>query len=305
MSINEDEIREYLEAKKLKEITLPQNSNDIDQGALKSKEILGDKNLAAADKEKRLARAEYIIERDKKMQYGDKQAIAEYMTQQTELRQRLEAQRERQRLEDDLLCEEETLKKKLSRITPEDRENERLDIEKYGSQKDKEIANVYDYFNCTEEFWEKWQSDGHKPEESPANVLIGTGTVGFVCDIHRYIACIPFPDGRLATSAFTIGPIEDHIRRDVPEVHKTAIIQSINEKYDKLIQARKEQTLEDPDIKFKKELRQIHKIPTRPGGDYGLLNSGTKLTKGQKARLREAEEAQQEENKRIYGGLYS
>src|SRR6185437_15468195 len=118
---------------------LPQNSNDIDQGSNSSsaKEKIGDKNL---DKEKRLARAEYIIERDKRMQYGDKQAIAEYMTQQTELRQRLEAQRERQRLEDDLLQEEQSRLSREARITPEDRENERLDTEKYERQRDKEIA---------------------------------------------------------------------------------------------------------------------------------------------------------------------
>jgi hypothetical protein len=291
-----DEIEEYLEGKKLKSIVLPQDSNDIDQGGSAKQQKLGHKSS--------LARAEYIQERDKKIQAGDKLAIAEFMTEQTEIRQRLEEQEYRQRLEYDLIQEEKKLKEKLSRITQEDRDNEAEAIEELERDRDRDISNVYDYFNCSEEFWAKWLKDDHKPEESPANALIGTGTVGFVCDIHRYKACIPFPDGRLATNAFTIGPIEDHIRKHDPEMHKAAIIDSINEKYDKLIQARKEETLEDKDVAFKKEIRQIESIKTRPGGDYGLLNSGKKITKGDKARIRRDEEAQNEKNKRIYGGLY-
>jgi hypothetical protein len=299
MSIDEEEIREYLEGKPLKKnITLSDNSNDYDQGSGTAKEEkIGTKSS--------LAMAEYVIQRDKKIQFGDRQAINEFMTEAAEIRQRLEEQKYRQRLEYDLIQEE---KKRLaieSKITPEDRQNEAEDIEKLERQEDKEIANVYDYFNCTEEFWNKWQSDGHKPEESPANALIGTGTVGFVCELHRYKQTIPMPDGRLATSTFTIGPIEDHFRRHDPEMHKAAIIDTINEKYDKLIQERKEQTLEDPDIKFKKEVREIDSIKTRPGGDWGLLNSGTKITKGDRARIRREEEAQNEKNRKIYRGLYS
>jgi len=121
MSINEDEIREYLEGKSLKKnITLSDNANDYDQGGTTKEERIGLKNL---DQEKRLARMDYVIERDKKIQFGDKQAIAEYMTEASEIRQRLEEQKYRQRLEYDLLREEEKLKKKLSRITPEDMEN--------------------------------------------------------------------------------------------------------------------------------------------------------------------------------------
>ena len=71
------------------------------------------------------------------------------------------------------------------------------------------------------------------------------------------------------TSAFTTEAIEDHFRRHDPEMHKATIIDTINEKYDKLIQERKELTLEDSDITLKKEIRQIEKIKTRPGGDWG------------------------------------
>ncbi len=111
-----DEIQEYLEGKKLKSIVLPENSNDIDQsGAAAKEEKIGQKSS--------LARAEYIQVRDRKILAGDRLAINEFMTEQTELRQKLEQQRERQRLEYDLLREEEKLKKKLSRITPEDMEN--------------------------------------------------------------------------------------------------------------------------------------------------------------------------------------
>jgi hypothetical protein len=87
-------------------------------------------------------------------------------------------------------------------------------------------------------------------------------------------------------------------------MHKQAIIATINEKYDKLIQARKDKTLVDKDVSFKRELRDIDSIKTRPGGDYGLLNSGTKITKGQRARIRELEEIEQAKNRKIYGGLY-
>jgi len=297
MSINEDEIREYLEGKKLKNIVLPENSNDIDQGGVAKEERIGIKSS--------LVRAQYIQERNKKIQFGDKQAIVEYMQEATEIKRRLEQQKERSRLEYELLRDEEKLKKKLSKITQQDREKEKDDLERYEKQRDHDIANVYDYFNCTEEFWNKWQSDNHKPEESPANVLIGTGTVGFVCDIHRYKACIPMSDGRLATNAFTIVPIEEHIRRHDPEMHKQHIINTINEKYDKLIQDRLDKTLEDKEVAFKKEIRQIDSIHTRPGGDAGLVGyAATKLTKGDKARIRREEEAQNEKNRRIYGGLY-
>jgi hypothetical protein len=211
---------------------LSDNANDYDQGSGTAKEQkIGQKNLA---------RAQYIQERDRKIQAGDRLAINEFMTEQTQIRQKLEAHKEKSRLEYELVREEDKLKKKLSKITEEDRENERLDIEKLERDRDSDINNVYDYFNCTEEVWNKWQSDNHKPEESPANSLIGTGTVGFVCDIHRYKACIPMQDGRLATNAFTIVPIEEHIRRHDPEMHKQAIINSINEKYDNLIQERKD-----------------------------------------------------------------
>lgn len=44
MSSSEDEVREALEGK---ELELSDNVNDYDQGALKSKEKLGDKNLEA------------------------------------------------------------------------------------------------------------------------------------------------------------------------------------------------------------------------------------------------------------------
>ncbi len=292
---SEEELREALEGKKLKELTLPQDSNDIDQGSssLNAKEKIGQKSS--------LAWYEHLQERDKKMQYGDKQAIAEYIQEASEIRQRLEEQKYRERLEYDLIQEEKARLKKESRITPEDTKKEKEDIEKLERRKQKEINNIHDYFNCSDHEWGKWLSDGHEPEESPANVLIGTGTVGFVCDIHRYKQTIPMPDGRLATSAFTIGPIEDHIRKYEPEVHKEAIIQSINEKYEKIIEDRKELTLEDPDITLKKEIREINKIKTRPGGDITV----TKITKGEKARIREAEEIKQAKNRRIYGGLYS
>jgi hypothetical protein len=296
MSIDEDEIREYPEGKSLKKnITLSDNSNDYDQGGATKEEKIGTKSS--------LARAEYIQERDKKILAGDKLSIAEFMTEQTEIHKKLEQQRERQLVEYELINQEKKLKEKLSRITPEDRQNEKEDIEKLERQKDREIANVYDYFNCTEEFWGKWLKDGHKPEESPANVLIGTGTVGFVCELYRYKQTIPMPDGRLATSTFTIGPVKDHIRRHDPEMHKAAIINSINEKYDKLIEDRKQLTLEDPDIKFKKEIRDIDSIKTRPGGD--VIYSATKITKGDRARIRREEEALNEKNRKIYRGLYS
>jgi hypothetical protein len=293
-----DEIEEYLQGKSLKKnITLSDNSNDYDQGGTAKEEKIGTKSS--------LARAQYIQERDRKILAGDRLAINEFMTEQTEINQRLQAQRERSRLEYDLIQEENKLKKKLSKITDEDRESEKEDIEKLENRKQKEIDNVYDYFNCTEESWNKWQSDNHKPEESPANSLIGTGTVGFVCDIHRYKACIPMQDGRLATSAFTIGPIEDHIRRHDPEMHKQAIISTINEKYDKLIQERKDKTLEDKEVAFKREIRDINNIKTRPCGDYGLLNSGTKMTKGERAKIRREEESENQKNRKIYRGLYS
>jgi hypothetical protein len=297
MSIDEDEIRQYLENKKLKDITLPQNSNDIDQGSdsPKAEEKIGQKNLEAKqDLEKRFAWMDYIRERDKKMQYGDKQAIAEYMAEVEERRQRLEEQKYQSRLEYDFRQEEKARLAKEAKITPEERELEKSDIEKLERKRDKEIANIQDYFNCSEEEWQEYLNDHHEPEESPANVLIGNGPIGFVCKLHRY--------KHDACSAITIEPIEDHFRKYEPEMHKQAIIDTINEKYDKLIQERKEKTLEDKDVAFKKELRQIEKIKTRVDGDWP--SAGTKLTKGQKARIREAEESEDEKNRRIYRGLY-
>ncbi len=62
---------------------------------------------------------------------------------------------------------------------------------------------------------------------------------------------------------------------------------------------------EDKDVAFKKEIRQIESIKTRPGGDWGLLNSGTKITKGERAKIRRAEEEENEKNRKLYQGLYS
>jgi hypothetical protein len=297
MSIDESEIREYLEGKKLRHVVLPQDSNDIDQGSSTAKESkIGTKAS--------LTRAEYLVERDKKIKYGDKQAIDEYVKEASEIRQRLEDQKYQQRLEYDLDKEEKKRLAIKSKITPQDLENEKEDLEALVRKRDKEIASVFDYFNCSEEFWSAWLKDNHKPEESPANVLIGTGTVGFVCKLHEYKQTIPMQDGRLATNAFVSSAIEDHIRRHDPDMHKQAIIDSINEKYDRLIQERKDKTLEDKEVAFKREIRDINNIKTRPGGDYGLLNSGTKITKGQRARLREKEEQENDRNRKIYRGLY-
>jgi hypothetical protein len=290
MSIDEEEIRAYLENKKLKDITLPENSNDIDQGSSTAKEEkIGTKSS--------LARAEYLVQRNEKIKYGDRQAIAEYVTEQNEIRQRLEEQKYRQRLDYEFEQQEKARLAIQAKITPEDIENEKEDIEALVRKRDKEIANVFDYFNCPEKEWQEWLSDHHSASESPANSLIGNGTVGFVCKLHRY------KDG--ACSAYTIGPIENHFRTHDPQMHRQAIIDTINEKYDKLIEARKDKTLEDKEVAFKREVRDIEKIPTRPGGDEGLRRySGTKITKGDKARIRREEEAENERNRKIYRGLY-
>ena len=50
------------------------------------------------------------------MQYGDKQAIAEYVKEAAEIRQKLESQKERSRLEYDLLREGEKLRKNYLRL---------------------------------------------------------------------------------------------------------------------------------------------------------------------------------------------
>ena len=234
-----DEIEEYLEGKKLKSITLPDNSNDIDQGSDSSnaKEKIGQKNL---DKEKRLARAEYVIQRDRKIQAGDRLAINEYMQEQTELRQRLETQRERQLAEYQLLQEEKSRFAKESRITPEDIENEKLDIEKLERKKDKEIANLQDYFNCSEEFWEEYQKNGHGAYESPAGALITQADNGtWCCDIHRYQKVLEMPDRSLGAGSFTIKPVEQHFRKD-PKPHLEALIEIANNKYEVKINERKE-----------------------------------------------------------------
>jgi hypothetical protein len=118
-----DEIEQYLQEKSSKKnIILSDNSNDYDQGGTAKEEKIGTKSS--------LARAQYIQERDKKIQYGDKQAMAEYMTEQTELRQKLEQQRERSLAEYHLRQEEKSRLAKESRITDEDRQNEKEDIEK-------------------------------------------------------------------------------------------------------------------------------------------------------------------------------
>jgi hypothetical protein len=290
MSIDEEEIRAYLEGKKLRNINLPQDSNTIDQGEANAKEVkIGTKAS--------LARAEYLVQRDQKIKYGDRQAIDEYVKEQNEIRQRLEEQRNRQRLEYDLEQEEKKRLAIKSKITPEDIENEKLDIEKYEKQRDKDINNIRDYFNSSQEFWEEWQKNGHEGYESPAGALITQTENGtWCCDIHRY------KNG--ACTAFTIEPVENHFRKD-PKPHLDALIEIVNRKYDKLIQERKELTLQDKDITFKRELRQIDSIKTRPDGDAGLVGyAATKITKNERAKIRREEEAENEKNRKIYRGLY-
>jgi hypothetical protein len=306
----EEEIREYLETKKLRNINLPQDSNTIDQGEANAKEVkIGQKNLAAADKEKRLARALYIQERDKKIQFGDKQAIAEYMQEASELRQRLEEQKERSLEEYQFRQEEKSRLARESKITDEDRQNEKEDIQKLERKRDKEINDIHDYFNCPEEEWQEYLHDNHTAEESLARVLIErtSSGVGYCCGLHRYQPVFesPTPDRRLVASCFTIEPVEQHFRTHDPQMHKQAIIDTINEKYASLIQERRDKTLEDKEVAFKREIRDIEAIKTRPGGDYGLLNSGTKITKGERAKIRRQEESENERNRKIYRGLYS
>jgi hypothetical protein len=298
MSIDEEEIRAYLEGKKLRNINLPQDSNTIDQGEANAKEVkIGTKAS--------LARAEYLVQRDQKIKYGDRQAIDEYVKEQNEIRQRLEEQRNRQRLEYDLEQEEKKRLAIKSKITPEDIENEKLDIEKYEKQRDKDINNIRDYFNSSQEFWEEWQKNGHEAYESPAGALITQADNGtWACDIHRYQKVLEMPDGSLGASSFTLEAVENHFRKD-PKPHLEALIEIANHKYDKLIQERKDKTLEDKEVAFKRELRQIDSIKTRPDGDAGLVGyAATKITKGQRARIREAEEKENEKNRKIYRGLY-
>jgi hypothetical protein len=292
----EEEIREYLESKKLKEITLPQNSNDLDQGSDTAKESkVGQKSTA---------NIEYFIERDKKIRFGDSQAIAEYMAEAEDRRQKLENQKYRD-LEDYEFRQAE--KKRLAiefRITPEDRELEKSDIEKLERKRDKQISNIQDYFNSSDEFWQEYQNNGHESYESPASPLITQTDNGtYACGIHRYQPVLESPtnDGRLIASAFTIDKVESHFRND-PKPHLDALTQIINEKYSKLIEARKEATLEDKDVSFKKELRQIEKIKTRVDGDWP--SAATKVTKNERAKIRREEQAEQEKNRNIYRGLY-
>jgi hypothetical protein len=310
MSINEDEIREYLENKKLKEITLPQNSNDIDQGSDTAKEEkIGQKSSTRIELElerkQRKSTMEYLIERDKKIKFGDPQAIAEYMQEAEARRQKLEQQKILDREDYDY---REAQKKRLAieaKITPEDRESEAKDIQKLERKRDKEIANIQDYFNSSDEFWQEYQHNGHDAYESPAAALIAQTDRGYwACAIHRYQPVFESAnnDGRLVAASITIDGLEDHFRKYEPEKHKAAIIDNINEKYDKLIQERKEKTYEDKEVAFRREIRDINNIKTR--GDADWSRAARKLTKGDKARIREAEESEAEKNRRIYSGLY-
>jgi hypothetical protein len=292
-----EEIEEYLSSKKLRNVVLPDNVNDIDQGSDTAREEkIGTKAS--------LARAEYLTERNKKMQYGDKQAISEYMAEQTARNEQIKARVEQSRLDYELIQEEKARLAKEAKITDLDRKEEAEDIQKYERKRDKEIANIQDYFNSSDEFWEEYQNKGHTADESPAGALITTSDRGhWCCDIHRYQNVLESPtnDGKSISSSFTIELVENHFRK-YPKPHLDALIQITNNKYSKLIEARKEQTLEDKDVAFKKELRQIDKIKTRTDGDWP--SAARKLTKGDKARIRKEEEAQAEENRRIYGGLY-
>jgi len=110
------------------------------------------------------------------------------------------------------------------------------------------------------------------------------------------------PDGSLGASSFTLEPVEDHFRKD-PKPHLEALIEIANNKYGVKINERKEETLEDPDIKLKREIRDIDNIPTRPGGD--VIYSARKITKGERAKIRKAEEEENDRNRKIYRGLYS
>lgn len=162
---------------------------------------------------------------------------------------------------------------------------------------------MHDYFNSSDEFWEEYQKNGHTADESPAGALITqTDNGSWACDIHRYQKVLKMPDWSLAASSFTVEPVEEHFRRD-PKPHLEVLIEIINNKYDRQIEERKDQTLEDPDIKLKREIRDIESIKTRPGGD--VIYSATKISKGERARIRREEEAQNEKNRKIYRGLYS
>ena len=271
----------------LPELVLSDNVNDYDKGSDTSESKLGEKSLQKqilelkaeiaslkSKEQPKQSRLEYVQERQKKMAAGDRQAINEFMVEQTAINEAVKARQTRSRIEYDQKQEDKTIitkEQRLANLSKEDKEALENDIKKLERRKQREIENVYKYFASQGKEWEDYLNDIHTAEESPAHDLIvkSDNGKGWCSTLHRYQRVIESPsnDRTLVASTFTIGPVERHFKNHNPEEHKERIIEIIESRYNQQIEAVKDNAAIDPEIKLKQDIRQIQSIKTRPGGD--------------------------------------
>jgi hypothetical protein len=272
--------------KKLREIKLSQNSNDIDMGAPNS-EKLGNKSAEqlqienerlAAELEaikqrdtrtKRLEREEYL----KRLQLGDPEAAQIHMKKMEGIRRYNEQMTMQSRYEflekqrqANIEQEKKEIEAKVAKSTPVQKQK-RLDAEASLAEKHKnEIAKIENYhkeslesvdsfFTCTSEAFEDYYNDEeHTIESSPVGALIEQNSNGhFQCSIDRnelvYIWQPEIVPIHYFLDATRVQMVERHIKTHRPEIHKEYVLKALEKEHSKnLNEAKERQAKESRDL---------------------------------------------------------
>jgi hypothetical protein len=261
--MSSDEIVEALEikeGKKLREITLPQDSNAIDQGTTLTPEQIEIQKLRREIADIKRQR----LEEEQQRIHFDPIAQTAYMKRMSAIRDEADQRRYMQLAEADERQKEAQEQEIKERLASNDvYQNFLVKIEK---KKQKELRNLEAYFNCPiQEFEASVNEHGHTAEESPASYLIeGEQGKGFRCTLHRYDKLLKDPAYPLPTSlSITVAPVEIHFREHDLEGHKKACIEAINQKYQELIDEKKRHYSRPDKALFRDELKEIEDLPSK------------------------------------------
>jgi hypothetical protein len=284
--MNEAELQEALARKKKqlegeRELQLSDNTNDYDQGSESKNEKLGSKFKSCKDNP--LAMDPYASLQEKKAHmykiYNDpvyQNQVIDYLTkmrQDSEEARRLEnIEREMKEDEPTRIAAEQKRQEFLANESEHDRivreTEERLHEEKFQKlfakverEREKDTSVVSSFFNSNTEEFKEYIDNHHTLKESPVYRIIGEdGT--YHCTLHRYDKLLRRPDGNWYSSAFVITAVEEHIRFDSPDEHKQAIIQILNQEYDKKKREIEHEKNKSKEQVLKEELEVIESIKT-------------------------------------------
>jgi hypothetical protein len=185
MSSEPEEIIEALEikkGKKLKPITLPDNSNDIHTGTILTPEQLEIQRLS---KEMEQIKWERLREEQQRIGF-DPYYQQQYMKRMTAIRDEANQWRYAQLAEGDQRqkeAQEVAIKERLAKNKQYQQHLERIE-----ARKQKEIRKLGVYFTTSQEQFESMIAGHKNPEDSPDSYIIERSDIGkgWACRLHRY-----------------------------------------------------------------------------------------------------------------------